>query len=160
MGESMRELTVKFHVLISNQLHAHGGQMKSLIIISSLWRWKALPSLVAPMPRANYRHWGAEVDTFGAGSFGTLERRFWNSGRSLYSELTQTVVANLKLTPLARCQVRDWSLWDDEAALGVMDTQRLQSRTLPSCFYVGIAREFQDTRAKHLSNQVEAAIKQ
>ena len=137
MGESTRELTVKFHILISNQCYAHGGQVKSLIIRSSLWRWKALPSLVAPMPRANYRHWGAEVDTFGAGSFGNIERRFWNSGRSLYSELIQTVVANLKLTPLARCQVRDWSLWADEAALGVMDTQRLQSRTLPSCFCVG-----------------------
>ena len=76
MGESTRELTAKFHILISSQCYAHGGQVKSLIIRSSLWRWKALPSLVAPMPRANYRHWGAEVDTFGAGSFGNIERRF------------------------------------------------------------------------------------
>ena len=41
-------------------------------------------------------------------------------------------------------QVRDWSLWDDAPAMGVMDTTRLQSRTLPSFYYVGIAREFQD----------------
>ena len=106
LGESTRELTVKFHLMTSNQLHAN-GQMKSLIYRSLLWRWKAIPSLVTPMPRANYRHWGAEVDTFGAWSFGNVERRFWNSGRHLVSELIQTVVANLKLSPSARCQVRD-----------------------------------------------------
>lgn len=45
-------------------------------------------------------------------------------------------------------------------AFGIMDLMRLQSRALPSFYYVGVAREFQDMRAKHLSNQVESSVKQ
>ena len=65
LGEnSMRELTVKFAIIVSNQVHTNNNK-KSMFFRSSLWRWGAIPSLLTAMPRSAYRNWTSEVETFG-----------------------------------------------------------------------------------------------
>ena len=65
LGEnSVRELTVKFAIIVSNQVHTNNNK-KSMFFRSSLWRWGAFPSLLTAMHRSAYRNWTSEVETFG-----------------------------------------------------------------------------------------------
>ena len=61
---SVRELTVKFLFLVSNQMHPNNTR-KSLFLRSSLFRWGAVPTLLQAMSRSLYRNWASEVEMFG-----------------------------------------------------------------------------------------------
>ncbi len=124
-------------MLLSRQCKADGKTLTRAFERSQLWRQRGVPHLVPCMPRSNFRNWAHEVGAAGKGNLGHLERTFWNSGRAVYQELVFATISGMKLSAQDRCQLRDWSLWDDEPACAVMNMYMNNLSGVPNLLYAG-----------------------
>ncbi len=113
------------------------------------------------MPRTNFRNWAHEVEAAGKGNLGHLERTFWNSGRAVYQALVLSTITGMKLSAQDRCQLRDWSLWDDEPACAVMNMYMNNMSGVPNLFYAGTCLAKGDAaRATTIASQVDTSVKE
>lgn len=64
-----------------------------------------------------------------------------------------------------RCHVRDWSLWDDEVAIAVMELYQSCQALNPCCFYSGVVLVKgtdgeSRRRASTIANEVSISVKE
>ena len=72
----------------------------------------------------------------------------------------------MKLSQKDRCQLRDWSLWDDEVACATMNAYISVEGNMPNLFYAGTCfmrgsdGDTMKKRATTLGGQVDLSIKE
>ena len=104
-----RELPLNFLLAISDEVDGN-NRPKSAFVGSALWRRRALPRLVVPLLRSEYRDWDRQVHVFDGGNLDiSAERRQASSGVPLYTALLREAVHGLNLSENHSCHVRDYS---------------------------------------------------
>lgn len=105
-----RELPIPLLLLVSNEADT-SEKRKAAFLKSMLWRRRAVPGLLAPMARADYRDWARTVPVFDRGNLDSAaEKRQFVSGVPVYSAIVQQAFAGMGLSPAHSCHIRDYSL--------------------------------------------------
>ena len=105
-----RELPIPLLLIVS--LEADGSdKRKAAFLKSMLWRRRAVPGLLAPLARADYRDWARTVPVFDRGNLDSAaEKRQFVSGVPVYTAIMQQAFAGMGLSPAHSCHIRDFSL--------------------------------------------------
>lgn len=121
MYSKEREVRTDFLCIISSQVDA-SDEPVSIFARSFLVRRRGVPGLLPVLHRKFFQDWTKAIMVHDHGNLDhTVERRQWFSGSGLFRGILSAVFKDMGLTSATTCQVRDFTPYDDQLALAIME---------------------------------------
>ena len=137
MYSAERSLQCQMLMVISKAADSQ-GKLVSQFAKSAMWKRHAIPGLLQPLPRSEFKDWTRSLDHIAASNTDSgLERRQWHSGAAFWASVISAVFDKLGLSTAQAAHIREWALYDDGVSKAVMELMKQQGRHMPALGYAG-----------------------
>lgn len=163
MYSPSRDLRVEFLLVMSGTLSGATGAsaLRSIWAKSALFKRRALPKLVEPMPRSSFKDWSTKNCLFDRGNLcESAELRQWHSGVSLYSGILNALGKGMGFTKDQRVLVKDMTLYDDTLCMAISQLNSSKALTVPVFGYAGASWGTPDKARTRAQTVAEAVLDQ
>jgi hypothetical protein len=159
MYSSNREMRAVFLMVISNTMATDGKTLAARFVSSVGWKRKALLESLPVYHRQSFQDWTKVCNPFDMGNTDvSVERKQWFSGSGFLAGLLVGVLAGMGLSASLSCHVRDWTMYDDQLALAVMELNSRSDKNLPLLSYAG--GTFTEAGGVNIAENVKKAIRE
>jgi len=157
MYSKTREMRAVFLMVVSDMKAADGKSLMSRFQSSVAWKRKAVIEALPVFPRQDFKDWTKVHTPFDHGNpDASVDRKQWFSGSGFLAGIITASINGLGLTSAQCCHVRDWTLYDDQLAVAVMELNSRSDKHLPMFAYAG--GSFPDVGGPVIAENVKEAI--
>lgn len=157
MYSKTREMRAVFLMAVSDMKAADGKSLQSRFQSSVAWKRKAVIEALPVFNRQDFRDWTKVATPFDHGNpDASVDRKQWFSGSGFLAGIITASLNGLGLTAAQCCHVRDWTLYDDQLAVAVMELNSRSDKHLPMFAYAG--GTFPDLGGLTIAENVKEAI--